>query len=174
MESPPPPAAPERTSIHRLDGEDPLTRARRAAVKRLRPRPEQEPYSSRAAVTLPAADADPHRTPFAVEHGSRVVGFGVLDAAGHLAELVDHPEQAALLRGFYIADREQGRGYGRAAARLVRVLVREVVPAARIVVLTVHEGNVAAIRAYEAAGFVTAGAYRGGVLGPERVMVAEV
>lgn len=162
------------TTIHRLDLDDAVTRARRAAVKRLRPLPEQEPYSSRAAITLPAADNDPHRTPFAVEHDSRIVGFGVIDAVGHLAELVDKPEEAALLRGFYIAARDQGRGYGRAAARLLPPLVRDVVPGARILVLTVHEDNLRAIRAYEAAGFATVGEYHGGAFGPERIMAKMV
>ncbi|WP_454778114.1 GNAT family N-acetyltransferase [Georgenia muralis] len=163
--------APEpRTTLHRLDGDDPATAARRAAVVRLRPLPAQEPFSSRAEVTLPLADTEPTRTPFAVEHDGRVVGFGVIDSLGYLPDVVDRPDEAALLRGFYLDAAEQNRGIGRATVPLLRVLARELVPAARILVLTVNEANPAAVRAYTAGGFVDVGRYLGGGLGPQRVM----
>lgn len=165
---------PALTRLHRLDGDDPATVARRTAVVALLPLPEQEPFSSRAELTLPAADADPHRTPFAVEHDGVPVGFGVLDTGALLDEIVDQPERAVLLRAFYIDAGAQGRGHGRTAARLLRALARSVAPGADIVVLTVNERNPAAIRAYAAGGFVDVGRYLGGSLGPQRIMAAAI
>ncbi|MFD1505310.1 GNAT family N-acetyltransferase [Georgenia yuyongxinii] len=157
-------------ALHVLTGTGPATLARRAAAVALRPLREQERYSSRAQVTLPAADADPYRTPFLVEHAGQAVGFGVVDAVGYLDALTDRPREAALLRAFYIDARHQYRGHGRTAARLLPGLVRQVVPAARWLYLTVNEANPAGIRAYAAGGFTDVGRYLGGSLGPQRVM----
>lgn len=158
------------TALHVLVGTDATTMARRAAAVALRPLREQEKYSSRAQLTLAAADADPHRTPFLVEHAGQAVGFGVLDAVGYLDALTDRPREAVLLRAFYIDARHQYRGHGRAAARLLPGLVREVVPGARWLYLTVNEANPAGLRAYAAGGFTDVGRYLGGSLGPQRIM----
>ncbi|SDQ04860.1 GNAT family N-acetyltransferase [Quadrisphaera sp. DSM 44207] len=150
--------------------EDPHLLAR---VLRLRPHPEQEVFSARAADTFPAAAADPDRTAFAVLAGEEPVGFGVLDRRGWLEDLVDDPDRAVLLRAFYIAAEHQGRGYGARAARAARALAAALVPTADLVVLTVNERNPAAQRAYARAGFVDTGTrYLGGGAGPQRVMVA--
>ncbi len=165
-----PRADPALTAVYRLDRTDQATRARRAAAVRLRPLPDQEQYSSRAALTLPAADADPDRTPFVVEYDGAAVGFGVLDAVGYLDSLTDRPAEAALLRAFYIDASSQHRGHGRTAVRLLPALVREVAPAARWLYLTVNERNPAGVRAYTAGGFTDVGRYLGGGHGPQRVM----
>lgn len=152
-----------------LDGE---ATALRDAVVLLRPQPEQEAFSSTAAQTLPAADADPDRTPFAVLLGDVPVGFGVLDRAGYLADLVDDPQRAVLLRAFYLDAAWQGRGLGVAAARGVRVLAGWLHPDVDLVVLTVNERNPAAVAAYTRAGFVDTGVrYLGGDAGPQHVLV---
>lgn len=147
----------------------------RTAVVGLRPLPEQEEFSAAAARTLPEAEADPHRTPFAVLDDGAAVGFGVLDRDGYLADLVDAPERAVLLRGFYLDASVQGRGLGSAAARAVRVLAGQLFPDAALVVLTVNERNPAALTAYRRAGFADTGARcLGGGAGPQRVLVAAV
>ena len=152
-----------------LDGE---ATALRDAVVALRPLPDQEVYSSRAEETLPAAEADPDRTPFAVLLGDLPVGFGVLDRAGYLADLVDEPQRAVLLRAFYLDAAWQGRGLGVAAAREVRDLAGRLHPDADLVVLTVNEGNPRAVAAYLRAGFVDIGVrYLGGGAGPQHVLV---
>jgi RimJ/RimL family protein N-acetyltransferase len=144
-----------------------------AAVLALRPLPEQEEFAGCAAHTLPAALVDPGRTAFAVVAGGEAVGFGVLDRGGSLAELVDEPARAVLLRGFYVGAGHQGHGYGTRAARACRALATAVSSAAELVVLTVNERNPAAHRVYARAGFVDTGArYLGGDAGPQRVMVA--
>lgn len=147
----------------------------RAAVVLLAPTPAQEVFASRASVTLPAADADPARTPFAVLDGARPVGFGVLDRSGYLDELVDTPARAVLLRAFYLDAPEQGGGRGTSAAALVPGFAGQVLGQVELVVLTVNVANAAAIRAYTAAGFTDTGArYLGGGAGPQHVLVARV
>ncbi len=141
----------------------------------LAPAPEQEAFSSRASQTLPEADADPHRIPFAVVENDVAVGFGVLDRVGYLAELVDEPSRAVLLRAFYVAAVHQGRGLGTAAARAVPALAAELYDDVELVVLTVNQRNPAAVAAYLRAGFVdTSTRYLGGDAGPQHVLVSSV
>lgn len=134
----------------------------RAALVRLEPAPHQLPHSASARQTLPAADADPRRAPFAVLLDETPIGFGVLDRGDLLARVVDEPERAVLLRGFYLAASAQGRGHGRAAAAEVPRLAAHLWgPVARggpaLVVLTVATSNAVALRAYRAAGYVATG-----------------
>ena len=144
-----------------------------AAVLALRTLPEQERFTIPAAETFTAAAADPDRTPFAVLAGGVPVGYGVLDRTGYLADLLDDPSGAVLLRAFYLDAAHQGRGYGTAAARAARALAAALVPSASLLVLTVNEANPAALAAYARAGFADTGArYLGGAAGPQRVLVA--
>lgn len=151
----------------------------RAQVLRLAPLPEQERFCARASQTLPRANDDPGRTPFAVvatgpDGIARAVGFGVLDRSGYLAELVDAPERAVLLRGFYVAADAQGRGIGSRAARAVRELAGTL-QGVEVVVLTVNVLNPAAVTAYLRGGFVDTGIrYLGGSEGPQHLLVAGV
>lgn len=159
--------------VVRLVPVEPHDSALRAAVSALRPRPDQEVFSATAEQTLPAADADPRRTPFAVLAAGRPVGFGVLDRGGYLDELVDEPHRAVLLRAFYLDAAAQGRGLGTAAARAVPGLAARLYPDAELLVLTVNERNAAAAAAYRRAGFADTGArYLGGDAGPQHVLVA--
>ncbi|WP_298992391.1 GNAT family N-acetyltransferase [uncultured Pseudokineococcus sp.] len=166
-----------RVRLHPLAPDDV---ALRAALVRLEPAPHQLRDSASARQTLPAADADPRRAPFAVLLDDEPIGFGVLDRGELLARVVDEPERAVLLRGFYLAASAQGRGRGRAAAAEVpRLAARLWGPVARggpaLVVLTVATGNAAALRAYTAAGYVATGVQQR-VEGeePQHVLVAAV
>lgn len=137
----------------------------------LRPAPEQEVFSSYATRTLPEADADPQRTPFAVLAAGAPVGFGVLDRGGTLALLTEQSATAVLLRAFYLDASAQGRGLGRAAVAALPTLVTRVAPDATRVLLTVNVANPAAIRAYLAGGFTDTGRqYLGGGVGPQHVL----
>ncbi len=147
----------------------------RSVVLDLAPTEDQEAFSGRARDTLPAADADPQRTPFALAVGGSAVGFGVLDRLGILPELVDQPERAALLRGFYVDAAHQGRGLGTAAARAVPELAAALYGDVDLVVLTVNHGNPGAVAAYRRGGWVDTGvSYLGGDLGPQHVLVSRV
>jgi RimJ/RimL family protein N-acetyltransferase len=144
----------------------------RAAVLALRPLPEQERFSGRAENTLPDAEADPARTPFAILASEVPVGFGVLDRGGYLAEVDAAPQSAVLLRAFFVDAAAQGRGLGSAATAALPGLVRAVHPGVERLVLTVNAKNPAAIRAYLRGGFADTGRrYLGGAAGPQHVLV---
>jgi len=147
----------------------------RAAVVRLAPTPAQEVWASRAELTLPAADTDPDRTRFAVLDGDQAIGFGVLDRAGYLDELVDAPARAVLLRAFYLDVTAQGGGRGTAAASAVPVLAGALFDDVELVVLTVNVANPVAVAAYRRAGFTDTGTrYLGGDAGPQHLLTAIV
>ncbi|GAA3736142.1 GNAT superfamily N-acetyltransferase [Spinactinospora alkalitolerans] len=155
----------------RLDGDSPRVADLRAAVLKLRLAPGQHRFSAEAVNTLPRADADPNRTPFAVLCSDVPVGFGIVDRLGVLGEIADDPARAVLLRAFYIDPQWQGQGVGRAACAALDSLVRGIAPEATEVLLTVNEGNPAAVRAYLAGGFAHTGRrYLGGDAGPQYVL----
>ncbi|GAA4892095.1 GNAT family N-acetyltransferase [Streptomonospora salina] len=140
----------------RLDGAGAEVQRLRAAVLRIRVAPGQRGFVTEAVETLPRADADPRRTPFAVLVGGEPAGFGIIDRGGALAEVsgvAADTARAVLLRAFYLAPEWQGRGVGRRACAGIDPLVRDVHPGAAEVFVFVDEGNRAAERAYAAAGF---------------------
>ncbi|WP_106583930.1 GNAT family N-acetyltransferase [Murinocardiopsis flavida] len=154
----------------RLDTGSERAAGLRAAVVRLRLGPGRH-FADPAHETLPRADADPNRVPFAVVNEGEAVGFGILDRRGNLAELTPHPERAVLLRAFYIDPARQGLGLGRAACNALDPIARDVAPDADTVLLTVNERNPAAIRAYLAGGFdYTGDRYLNGDMGPQFVL----
>jgi RimJ/RimL family protein N-acetyltransferase len=143
----------------------------RAAVLRLTPRPDQEQFSSRATETLPVAEADPFRTPFAITYRGEAIGFGVLDRKGYLDEVGADKDRAVLLRAFYLAAGWQGKGLGGAAIRALPALARVVRPDAGELKLTVNVRNEQAFKAYLASGFSDSGElYFGGDAGPQHVL----
>lgn len=158
--------APGPVRLVRLDRETPETILLRQAVLRHRLPPGQRAHAKPPVATLPAADADPARVPFAVRvlaspvtdaAQARAVcaGFGVLDRAVHARDLVPDPARAVLLRAFHVTTAWQGRGVGRAACSPPSLdrLVAEVAPHADTLVLCVDEANHAAARVYRRAGF---------------------
>ncbi|MEJ5945727.1 GNAT family N-acetyltransferase [Pseudokineococcus basanitobsidens] len=163
--------------LHALEPEDDRLRAE---LLRLEPAPSQLADSASARQTLPAADADPRRAPFAVLADGRPVGFGVLDRGELLAAVLDEPDRAVLLRGFYLAAEHQGRGWGRRAAAAVPALAARLWgPASAggpaLAVLTVAEASTAARRAYAAAGWTDTGVRQvGGDQGTLAVLVVAV
>lgn len=135
----------------------------REAVLATAPRPEQEVFSGRAAQTLPVAEADSARHPYAMTLDGVVVGFFVLDTGTRAPDL--------LLRGFYVDAGAQGRGVGTAAVRELAALVARDFPAVGSLVLTVNVRNAAARAVYLAGGFVDGGElFLGGPAGPQHVL----
>ncbi|WP_159942276.1 MULTISPECIES: N-acetyltransferase [unclassified Nocardiopsis] len=151
----------------RLDGDSAEVDLLRRTVLRHRLPPGQRGHVGLPVTTLPAADADPARTPFAVVAGpldagtarEACAGFGVLDRAVHTRDLVPDPARAVLLRAFYVTTAWQGRGVGRTvcAAPLLDRLAAEVAPHATTLVLCVDEANRAAAQVYRRAGFAFTG-----------------
>ncbi|MFD6095324.1 GNAT family N-acetyltransferase [Nocardiopsis flavescens] len=153
----------------------------RAAVVRHRLAPGQSRFTALPVASLPAADADPARVPFAIVVGTAAdaaqareaaAGFGVLDHGSGLRDLVEDPQRAVLLRAYYVTPQWQGRGLGRAscAAPLLDRLIAEAVPHADRAVLCVNVANHAARRVYEAAGYTATGRVIHGDAGPQHVM----
>ncbi|TQN30984.1 acetyltransferase (GNAT) family protein [Haloactinospora alba] len=164
-------AVPTSVELLRLDADSPRTAEVRRKVVGLRLAPGQQRFSGEAAHTLPRADTDPNRVPFAVLYRQTPVGFGIIDQRGILDEITAAPAEAVLLRAFYLDPEWQGRGIGRTACLALDPLVRSVRPEANEVVLTVNEANPAAVRAYRSGGFTATGErYLGGDAGPQLVM----
>jgi RimJ/RimL family protein N-acetyltransferase len=133
-------------------------------------RPDQERFAGRLAETLPAAEADPERTPVAILAYGEPAGFFVLHrgpAAGALA-----PEaRDVLLRAFLVDARFQGRGIATRALAALPDFVAERLPGIHRIVLSVNVRNPVAIRTYHRAGFADTGAlYHGGAAGPQHVL----
>lgn len=181
--------APERSAraprlrLVRLDRENGEADVLRRSVLRHRLAPGQAKFTGLPVATLPAADADESRTPFAIvlaatpvttyaEAGTACTGFAVLDRNIRNPEMVDTPENAVLLRAFYVTPEWQGRGVGRisCSAPLLDNLVAEVAPHATEIVLCVNEGNQSAARVYRRAGFGFTGKIIPGTAGPQWVM----
>ena len=167
----------------RLDRHNPEVDLLREVVARQRVAPGQRRFVDEAVHTLPRADDDPERFPYAIvltegdlsDHAGALnacVGFGIVDRRGVLREIVDEPDEAVLLRAFYVAPEHQGKGIGRTAcsAPLLDLLVAQVAPRAEQIVLCLNEGNEDGERAYRAAGFAPTGRhYDAGEHGPQRV-----
>jgi GNAT superfamily N-acetyltransferase len=159
----------EPVRLVRLDRATPEAGLLRETVLRHRLPPGQRGRVRLPVTTLPDADADPARTPFAVvgpgavadAAGARAAcaGFGVLDRAVHARDLVPDPARAVLLRAFYVTTAWQNRGVGRAVCSppLLDRLAAQVAPGAAELVLCVDEANHAAARVYGRAGFVFTG-----------------
>ncbi|MBV2365626.1 GNAT family N-acetyltransferase [Streptomonospora nanhaiensis] len=153
----------------RLDARgDPEVERVRAAVPRLRVAPGQRRLVTEAVETLPRADADPDRFPFAVLRAHEPVGFGIIERGGAVSRLalllgaasggvVGDPRAAVLLRAFYLVPEWQNRRIGRTACARLDDLVRGVHPGARAVLVAVSEANRPAVRAYLAGGFAATG-----------------
>ncbi|GAA1079279.1 GNAT family N-acetyltransferase [Nocardiopsis metallicus] len=166
----------------RLDVESAESALLREAVLEHDLPPEQLRFTGLPVRTLPDADQDPERVPYAIvaldaaltgpdSARAACAGFGVLDRVIG-SELVDAPERAVLMRAYYVTPQWQGRGVGRAScsAPLLDRLAAEVAPHAELIVLCVNQANQQAQRAYRAAGFDFTGKVVPGTAGPQDVM----
>lgn len=150
----------------RLDRTTPEVALLRDVLPRHRVAPDQRRFVDEAVHTLPRADDDPERFPYAIVLNDgpladrsavldACVGFGIIDRFGQLRDLVDDPASAVQLRAFYIALEHQGRGIGRAAcaAPLLDLLVAAIAPGADQIVLCLNDGNDLGEQTYRSAGF---------------------
>ncbi len=125
-------------------------------------RPEQQrftaDYAPIAAVALAKAYIRPggaHWTPYAIYAGGTMVGFLAL---AYEPETTDQ----YWLFHFFIDQRYQGYGYGKAALRCFVELVRREHPRCQTLQLVVHPENIRAQRLYTATGFHPTGTERWG------------
>ncbi len=139
-----------------------VTRENWRETLQLAVRPEQQrfvaDYAPIAAIALAKAYIRPGGaiwTPYAIYAGVTMVGFLAL------AYEPDTADQYWLFH-FFIDQRYQGRGYGRAALQRFIELVRREYPQCQMLQLVVHPENVVAQRLYTAAGFRPTGTERWG------------
>ena len=125
-------------------------------------RPEQQRFISDhapiAAIALAKAyirPGDMTWTPYAIYAGATMVGFFAL------AYRPETNDQYWLFH-FFIDQRYQERGYGRAAMQRLIELIGRVYSQCQTLHLTVHPENLAAQRLYTAAGFQPTGSERWG------------
>ena len=139
----------------------------REAVLRLAPRPGQEQFSGRADQTLPLAERDPARHPYALVEDGVPVAFLVLDETPPDFA----PSADLLLRGFFVDAAAQGAGVATRAVSRLPGVVRRDFPDVRSLVLTVNVRNPVARAVYLRGGFVDRGElYLGGSVGPQHVL----
>lgn len=115
-------------------------------------------YAPIAAIALAKAYIRPGGvvwTPWAIYASATMVGFLALACEP------DTDDQYWLFH-FFIDQRYQGRGYGRAALRRYIALVRREYPQCRALQLVVHPENIAAQHLYTSAGFQPTGGERWG------------
>jgi diamine N-acetyltransferase len=139
-----------------------VTRANWRAALRLTVHPDQQRFIAEgapiAAIILAKAYIKPGGAtwaPYAIYAGATMVG---------LLALAYKPSSADdyWLFHFFIDQRYQGRGYGKAALRQVIALVKNQHPHCRLLQLVVHPENQRAQQLYTAAGFCQAGTQRWG------------
>ena len=125
-------------------------------------RPEQQrfiaDYAPIAAIALAKAYIRPGGltwTPYAIYADATMVGFVAL------AYEADTADQYWIFH-FFIDQRYQGRGYGRAALQALIELVRREHPQRQTLQLVVHPENTQARRLYTSAGFRPTGIERWG------------
>ena len=134
----------------------------------------QEDFVGEPLKMMLAALADTSRLPYVIESNGDAVGILTLQSgAASLAGWRDE-DPVWLLRGFLIDRKHQGRGFGTLAAAAAveeagKVTVRTGGGQAGVV-LSVHERNHPALRAYGKAGFRDRGRYLSRCSGPQRIM----
>lgn len=115
--------------------------------------PEQVEFAgttAQAVAVCEAGSAD-EVAGLAMLDGAEPIGFVLLVRGAQLPDWAPH--SGAALRAMRIDHREQGKGHGKAALALVAAWLCEHWPSCRTLALCVDDENVAARRAYQAAGF---------------------
>lgn len=119
------------------------------------------------------ADAQSRRScePMAIVQGHRPIGFYCIETVARCIVGRDFEQPALGLRGFFVAAPWQGRGLGAQALQALLADLAERHRQARLLVLTVDEGNAAALTLYRRAGFTDSGErYHGGRFGPQLLL----
>lgn len=126
----------------------------RAALLALKLRPEQEHWTHTPAELLPEIAGNPQRQGVTVLLDSVPIGFFVLGNDERVEWYAGQPDPAAVtLNGLSLDLSAQGQGLGRAVMAQLPALTKRLFPAARRVLLCVHQTNAGAIHVYQQAGF---------------------
>ncbi|MEH6421645.1 GNAT family N-acetyltransferase [Pseudomonas sp. CGJS7] len=142
------------------------------AVRALQVAPEQLRFVGDTSYNLDQTRLDPNSEAMAVLAGERVVGFYRLDFSVEAIAGRALGEPSVGLRAYAIDQREQGRGYGKAAMLACVEDLRRRYPERRLLALTVNVQNPSAYGVYLKVGFVDTGElYHGGPSGPQHLML---
>jgi RimJ/RimL family protein N-acetyltransferase len=150
----------------------PADRVPLPALLALHVAPEQQGFVGRVADLLADAQSRPSADPLAFVLGDQVIGLCCIEREPRTIAPVHFDAPTVGLRGFFIDTRWQGRGLGRCALALLLDTLGQRHPAARWVVLSVDEGNAAALGLYRQAGFIDgAQRYHGGSAGRQQCLL---
>ena len=130
---------------------------------------EQEIFTAMPIEALNMASQDNNCYPIVILSGEVLVGFCVLHVGSDMTELVGNP-QAILLRAFSINYEHQGKGYAKAALKLLPDFVATHFPEANEIILAVNAKNRVAHKLYEQVGFQDHGYRKMGVNGIQFVL----
>lgn len=146
----------------------PLTRADHDKVRHIEVAPEQVVYSGTVDMAFSSEEAGVDF--YAIQQAGRAVGFFKIDVK--YPQTYDFARSGDLgLRAFMVDHRQQGRGIGSQALRILPPLLRRTYPEAQALVLTVNMRNQAAVRTYLNCGFKdTREIHEGGLAGPQYVL----
>ncbi|MFD1775670.1 GNAT family N-acetyltransferase [Paenibacillus rhizophilus] len=131
---------------------------------------EQEEFTGMPADTLEPALQDVNRHPTVVVEGDKAVGFFVLHGWEGIDNVYSGGSRAMLFRAFLIDYSSQGKGYAKAALRMLPSFVSACYPGTDEIVLSVNEENISALRLYLDAGFQDNGLRRMGPKGPQKIL----
>ncbi|NVJ58008.1 MAG: GNAT family N-acetyltransferase [Vibrionaceae bacterium] len=109
--------------------------------------------------------------PHVIKCGEEVVGFFLLDFSYSESYEFAREKPCIGLRAYLIDARQQGKGYGVQAVKLLPNYVKSQFLGVRKIYLTVNCKNPIAKKCYEKAGFIDSGElYLGGAAGPQYIM----
>lgn len=110
----------------------------------------------------------------ATTHDEAMIGLFLIDT--NYPEDYDFcPENNLGLRSFFIDSHHQGKGFGKAAVKRLKIYLQQIYKNREAVYLTVNCKNPAAKHCYEQGGFVdTQELYHGGDFGPQHILKLEL
>ncbi len=121
-----------------------ITRENWLQCARLKVLPEQERFVASNGVSMAQSKYEPEYTPLAVYDGDEMVGFMMYG--------VEQSENKYWIMRVMVDHRQQGKGYGRAAMRLLLDRIR-VIPGCDEVTISYEPDNEVARRLYASVGF---------------------
>ncbi len=147
-----------------------LTSEQRESVLALHISPEQIEFAGTTAQAVSACEgASPDEvTGLAILESEIPIGFVLLSRGARLPDWA--PAGSAALRAMRIDRREQGKGHGQASLAQVAAWVRAYWGVCKTLALCVDDQNLAARRAYQAAGFTEYAEPKAGRIGLVRYL----
>lgn len=129
----------------------------------------QHRFTGLPSEVLELSIEDVNRYPIVIESSGEAVGFFVLHLGEDISPFSTN-SQAILIRALSINNLHQGKGYGKAAMKLVPLFVKNYFPQVNEIVLAVNEKNIGAKKLYDSVGFIDRGERRMGSIGSQYIL----